>query len=295
MAPKYLIASFLLLYVFCWVINTPPTEWATWKIPGQLAARGNIRKALKESMHQRQVSTLLILTVLLSNDIQTNPGPRARNIYPCGLCDSRVETSAVACDNCSVWYHRECLELCSADLQPLGRSNVSWICYKCDSMNCNSFTFRSYILDNSHTSNYYFPLMDLDSTSSIDSFHSGQNFSPTFKSSPRDKSRQSSRLSEDSNTHRTPPRSNVSNQGRRRTPPRTNSSSSNVYNLPRKQNFRLLNINCQCMVRKRAEFAALLDYVKPDVICGTEGYKLVIYPARFFPIPTMYTEKTADL
>jgi hypothetical protein len=93
----------------------------------------------------------------------------------------------IACDDCSVWYHKSCVDLATADFEHLQRSTVAWICPKCDSINCNSFTFRSFSLE---SSNYYWPLQNL--SGSIPSPASGRRFSPLKANSPRD-SRESSR------------------------------------------------------------------------------------------------------
>ena len=72
--------------------------------------------------------TLTILALFLSGDIQTNPGPRHQPVYPCGFCELAVSWSpneeAVCCDECSIWYHRSCLEMCTKDYSLLQRSNV---------------------------------------------------------------------------------------------------------------------------------------------------------------------------
>ena len=123
-------------------------------------------------------SGLFILTLLLSNDVQQNPGPCTNKIYQCGLCDAAVNWSddGMCCDNCSIWHHASCMGLGAADYAHLNKSSVSWECFKCHYTNLDSFTFHSYsISDNS--SNYYFPLSDASDlnslpTSSIDHNHS---------------------------------------------------------------------------------------------------------------------------
>ncbi|VDI17133.1 Hypothetical predicted protein [Mytilus galloprovincialis] len=70
------------------------------------------------------------------------------------------------------------IELCSKDYELLEKSNVQWICCKCESMNISSFTFRSYELE---TSNIYEQITGLDST--MDSISSV--FSPLKSSSPK--------------------------------------------------------------------------------------------------------------
>ena len=280
----YLTISLILLVVFCCTINSTWKKSHDWNVPGQFTTGRNIRKTLKECSNQnKQTSSLVLLTILLSNDVQTNPGPRAKYacVFPCGLCDEHVEHSGVACDGCDIWYHRTCASINRADFEKL--EDVQWFCHKCDSINCDSFTFRSYSINNS--SNFYSPLQNSDI--SIDSFHSGQNFSPYQMSSPKDVFTQSptpaqvppnKNKTHATSTFQTPPRQSPGHHKR------TSRNSSNIYDLPKKDSLRVLNINCQSVVRKRAELAALIDYVKPDVVCGTESWlQTDIQSSEIFP------------
>ncbi|CAC5407576.1 unnamed protein product [Mytilus coruscus] len=105
---------------------------------------------------------LVLLLILLGGNIEQNPGPREKqqSIYPCGLCDHPVtwKCEGVCCDDCDVLHHRSCIELCTADYELLERSNVQWLCCKCDSINMinvSSFTFHNYELN---TTKCYEPL-----------------------------------------------------------------------------------------------------------------------------------------
>ncbi|CAC5401490.1 TAF3 [Mytilus coruscus] len=58
----------------------------------------------------------------------------------------------MCCDECDIWHHRSCIELYTVDYELLQRSNIQWLCCKCESINVSSFTFHSCELN---TSNYY--------------------------------------------------------------------------------------------------------------------------------------------
>ena len=92
--------------------------------------------------------SLFVFCILLAGDVQTNPGPSS--IYPCGMCDQEVtwQCKGICCENekCEVWFHHSCVDVDSAEYVLLGRSNVQWLCPRCDSMNCDSFTFNSFEL-----------------------------------------------------------------------------------------------------------------------------------------------------
>lgn len=224
---------------------------------------------------------LLVLALLLSGDIQTNPGPRVKNIFPCGFCSLAVDgcTSPMRCDECRIWYHRSCLEtgLGGSGFGPsssgsgagsssgssssgsgsgsssLHRSNVAWICCRCNSTNVDSFTFRSYEISPS----YYEPISD----GSIDSEIPSPTFDPLFTSSPQSNALNGKR------TRKTPQNSRHSGQAASQ-----RSHSSSVFDLPEKTNLRVLTINCQSLRNKRADLEATINYAKPDIICGCESW-----------------------
>ena len=195
-------------------------------------------------------STLWTFLLLLSGDIEINPGPETK--WPCRICEYPVTWSqeGVACDSCELWHHKSCISLCSEDFNLLERSNVVWKCCKCDSLNCDSFTFHSFELQISNT---YFPLSQLNNESTLDSFHSKHGFSPLHTSSPKPVNSQ--------NSQRTP-----------RDKLFSTTTSECPYDLPKKQNLRILNINCRSVKENNAEFKTALEYIKPDIICGTESW-----------------------
>ena len=115
-------------------------------------------------------SILWTFLLLLSGDIEINPGMDHTDLlfmetkWLCGICDFPVTWSQeqVACDSCELWHHTSCISLCSEDINLLERSNVVWKCCKCDSLNCDSFTFHSFELQISNT---YFHLSQLNNES----------------------------------------------------------------------------------------------------------------------------------
>lgn len=121
----------------------------------------NLKKHIlsKSNINNCHLSCILNLVLMSAGDIQTNPGPQHRNrtVNPCGLCERPVTWSCegVCCDDCSIWHHRSCIELCTYDYELLQRSNVQWMCCKCESKNVDSFTYHSFEL---YTSNMFSPL-----------------------------------------------------------------------------------------------------------------------------------------
>ena len=78
------------------------------------------------------------------------------------MCEIQVTWSneGVCCDCCSVWHHKSCIELCTTDYELLQRSNVQWMCCKCERLNVFSFTYHSYEIENV---SYYEPLNTTES------------------------------------------------------------------------------------------------------------------------------------
>lgn len=193
-----------------------------------------------------------------------NPGPKS--IYPCGLCDLEVtwNTKSIACDTCEVWFHYDCVGLCTTDLERLGGSSVVWLCPRCDSKNCDSFTFNSFMLS---LSNYYTPLNE-----TVDSFTFDSPFSPTKTSSPKNLG-----FSSRSNSART---SSTKSLTSKQPANRPSSSTNFTFHLPKKANLRIMTVNCHSIIEKQSQFKAVLDYVKPDIVCGTESWLRGISPGK---------------
>ena len=204
-----------------------------------------------------------ILTILLSGDVAMNPGPRNKQstIYPCGLCEHPVtwDHKGVCCDGCDVWHHQSCIELCTYDYELLERSNVQWLCCKCESINVTTFTFRSYEI---HLSNIYEPLSYIDS--SFDSIRT-EVFSPLKTSSPK----------QNNNS-----KQNTTNGKRGGSKTSTTTEGDNPYSVPKKQNLRILTINCRSIKDKSQELTAAIEYLKPDIVCGTESWLKGIKPGK---------------
>ena len=238
-------------------------------------------------------ATIFSVALLLAGDIQINPGPGTKSVYPCGVCEDPVTWNCrgVACDNCNIWYHGSCMELCTKDFELLNKSNIQWHCHKCDTMNCDSFTFRSFSLN---CTNFYSPLSDIDLTfESINSV-----FSPLKTSSPAQTNR-SNNTPQPTTPRRKRPTSNSwssnpNNDGKTKNP---RSNSSNLYNLPTKNHLRILTVNCQRITNKKAELESAIKYIKPDIVSGTESWlNHTIRSSEVFPSEyTVYRKDRSKL
>ena len=208
------------------------------------------RNRLKLKNSNIRIITHTALT--LSGDIQLNPGP-CSTIYPCGICEHPVTWSDVGlcCDGCNIWYHKSCIDLCTAELDSIGKDNVVWLCCKCETRNHISTLFHAFKID---LHNNYSILNDLNNNSTVSSITSPTAiFQPQTQSSP--------------NTAR-----------------RTKTTGSRNYGItPKRNNWFALVVNCNSK-QKASELEAVTNYIYPDVIIGTES-KLEKYTldAEVFP------------
>ena len=98
---------------------------------------------------------LLMLLILMSGDISTNPGPHTIN--PCGVGKKAVRWNqdAVKCDQCDTWYHITCMQMNPITYQYLANhSDTTWICCQCGTPSFSSSLFNTTPVDlsNSFTS-----------------------------------------------------------------------------------------------------------------------------------------------
>ena len=241
--------------------------------------------------HHARKQTLLLFLLLAAGDVEPNPGPPLKSTFPCGYCQTAVTWSdqGVCCDDCSMWHHKSCLDMNSADFDILHNPDVRWQCCKCDNVNVNSFSYHSYSLDQSHLDYYYAP----STSSNCDDLTSNSIPSPNPNNSRTINTFKSPLKA--STPKRTEPNAASSNIS-------TNSSSgnSNSHNtngtrnsedlpLPPKTNLRILNLNCRGLQQKTSELKGIIDYVKPDIVCGTESFLRGIKPGKNPESNTIYS------
>ena len=134
--------------------------------------------ATKRPSHRpdRPTLHLLILTLLISGDIETNPGPVR---CPCGICNRAVASNhrAVCCDDCNSWIHIKCANISPEHYEHLKTSNCTWICFSCGIPNFSDSFFENSSIDISQNS---FSTLSVSNCSDISSLHPSD--SPATKS-----------------------------------------------------------------------------------------------------------------
>ena len=159
----------------------------------------------------------------------------------------------------------------------LQRSHVQWMCCKCDSMNVDSFTYRSFEL---YITNMFFPLSHIDDT--MESIKGTCAFSPLHTRSPINKSNNNTKEARNSTTL------NIRNGSKRD----KSNSTTNIFSVPNKLNLRIMTMNCRSIRDKQSESTALVNYAKPDIIIGTESWLRGIKPGK---PPTESAIKSAEI
>ena len=138
--------------------------------------------------------TRITLILLISGDIQLNPGPKTTKApkYPCGICNKNVNSNqkAIECEHCLTWFHTKCTGMSNLNYQVhMQHSSYVWLCCGCGLPNfTDSSLFVSF-----DTSNPFDSLNDIDSDSNLNSSHtsvssdfcSGNLSNPLHTSSPK--------------------------------------------------------------------------------------------------------------
>ena len=110
------------------------------------------RKSL--ALRVNSSGTWLCSLLILSGDLETNPGPQRQRIYkyPCAVCAKPCmkNQDAVMCDTCEQWNHRKCTQISLTTFKALQNPNTSWHCCNCGMPDFNSSLFDDYRIENLH-------------------------------------------------------------------------------------------------------------------------------------------------
>ena len=241
-------------------INGASTIWSIVK-------HCNKKPSLINSNTKKHATCLAMFTLLLSGDVELNPGPTEKSIYPCPFCELNVEygMKALQCDECDMWYHKTCVSICTNDYEMLENNSKTYLCCRCDHPNYISNISSREI----HTENRFEPLTNLANPGNMDC--EAIFFSPKIHSSPKRRRRQQKNLvisidSEDSrsytNTDTTEDSSYTSSN---------NSSDTNDNGLPPKGHlFRTAVVNANGLETKIADLEHLVMTTKADQFIITE-------------------------
>ena len=78
------------------------------------------------------VIALIFILILLSGDIEVNPGPLTYDVGPLCLQVVAENHNAILCDNCTKWYHAKCVNMSVEDYKLLAQiDDFNWLCIYC--------------------------------------------------------------------------------------------------------------------------------------------------------------------
>jgi len=82
--------------------------------------------------HPSGTKLITICTILLSGDIELNPGPRQYK-HPCGVCSKPVKSNqkGIQCEVCNFWLHTRCIGIPDDEYRQLQSSVDPWCCKRC--------------------------------------------------------------------------------------------------------------------------------------------------------------------
>ena len=128
---------------------------------------------------------LVMVILLLSGDVQLNPGPPTRTPkYHCGVCSKNVNSNhkAMECEDCFTWYHIKCVNMGDNMYQVhMHHNSHTWVCFKFGIPNFTSSSlFTTFTVSNS-----FQLLADLPNDSSIIPSVPVSSRGPQCTSSPR--------------------------------------------------------------------------------------------------------------
>ena len=130
--------------VTCTFRSDCTSDWATFAFMIKHSGlNGTYFSRHKLLMHNNSTKLSMILILLLSGDVEMNPGPRPPKC-PCGSCNKAVQNTqaAICCDDCNRWYHKDCIGLCAQVYTVLEtQKSCSWICCNCGIPNFTSDMF----------------------------------------------------------------------------------------------------------------------------------------------------------
>ena len=201
--------------------------------------------------------------LLLSGNIELNPGPGQASIFPCGYCQLDVswDCSGVACDNCEVWFHRSCADISKSGYRKLSEVDVSWRCHRCchtNSLNSHLFSYQIDLSNRFSILSEASEPTDVHNTSAQSHISS---FSPNVFSTPTGPIGQSSPLPWSKKFSSSCSHDSVNN---------TTHISGQWNHAKAHNSWRSLVVNCNSIAGKRAELANLINYTDPDVLILTE-------------------------
>ena len=190
---------------------------------------------------------LFLIALIICGDVHSHPRLALGEgifLVPCVSLSVRGTVAMVCCDDCSMSYHRLCLDMSQSEYRRLGNSATSWHGIRCDN---DSFTFNGYnsfsVLQDKGEDSVFLP-----NRSAV--LSPARDFNPGAFSSPW-----STELASGSTG-----KFQGSTMG---------GSKNKLLSNPNGK-LRILTVNANSVKGKATEIASICDYVKLDIIAESE-------------------------
>ena len=230
----------------------------------------SIYKSSLLNLNPPNKNTWIFLLLILSGDIEVNPGPtyqtqrpntnKSSTKFPCGIClkPCKWGHKAIQCDQCDVWYHNNCAFVTTYHYDILANCSLSWCCFNCGLPNFSSKLFYSSTDFSSIYSHNRFNILSEDDSRSLGS-DSSDNIDNLTKSRSKFTKKKIDKFSP------------KFKPGSSSTPVKNKKQQSNK--TPQyKNNIKCLVINFRSLFGKRAEVSNLITSHDADVIIGSETW-----------------------
>ncbi len=110
-----------------------------FNLPAGQFQRSTLRRSSKLSQSNWNPNKVLahklyfLVILVLSGDIQSNPGPVVNWKYPCEKCNRPVKTNqaGIMCEVCYAWHHCKCVSIDDSEYHRLQLSDEAWCCSSC--------------------------------------------------------------------------------------------------------------------------------------------------------------------
>ena len=257
------------------VLLTPPTPCST-------ISTLDIRKSKTMNINFSKSPTgWLSALLIISGDLEVNPGPRTRTAkpkYPCGIC-SRACTDkqdAIQCDTCDIWSHRKCLKMPISLYKANQNPDYSWHCCNCGMPTFDSDLFNSLEIPISHSHedpDHQQSHLTSKGTTPSPQHHQPHPTSPTLQhfqphhSSTPTRNRKKNHCKKDCCTRNTP-----TSNSYRLIPDNNPASPKKTGTTRLNHTLSCLIANFQSLKNKIHIFSTHVSVASPDIIFGTETW-----------------------
>ena len=135
----------------CKMFVTSAAYTVNWNNYAAYCRRDAFALQLPYYFNSTHLCAFLSISLALSGDIETNPGPKTPK-FPCrhcnkACCEDKGTKSNILWESCNTWYHAVCVNIDTCLFSVLEWSSCPWECPNCGLSNFSATLIDSVILD----------------------------------------------------------------------------------------------------------------------------------------------------